>query len=63
MKHLIYEVIGGKNMCLLIFIILNAIHGGILTSASVTIDSWQYWLTTLCVCGAYICGCIETKKR
>lgn len=43
-------------MSYIIYLLLCVINGIALAMADIGITNWQFWVVTLCVCGAYICG-------
>ena len=46
-------------MAWFIFVLLNVLNGIVLTSSGYGITTWQWWVGTICVCGAYACGCLR----
>ena len=40
-----------------IFIVLNIINSVLLTTIGYGVSTWQYWMSSVCVCGAYLVGC------
>ena len=43
-------------MATVIFVLLSIINGAMLAMAEHGPDTWQYWVCSFCVCGAYISG-------
>lgn len=46
-------------LCFVIFMILNFINANILIMPIYGINSWQYWIGTVCTCGCYLIGAIK----
>lgn len=43
-------------MSYIIYVLLCAVNGIVLATADINPMNWQFWVITLCVCGAYLCG-------
>lgn len=43
-------------MYLFIFVVLNVVNGLLWTSVGYGVNTWQYWISLLCVCGSYLAG-------
>lgn len=41
---------------LVLFVIFNCVNGVMMSSLGYSVDTWQYWVSTVCVCGSYIVG-------
>ena len=44
----------------LIFVILNVVNASLLSSLGYDATTWEYWLSMVCVCGAYLAGALKT---
>lgn len=44
-----------------IYYLLCAIVGGVLSTANVTLSSWQFWVVLICMVGAYAYGRVKNK--
>lgn len=41
-------------MTTFIFVLFNVINSIILTSIGYGVDTWQYWVSSICVCGTWV---------
>lgn len=40
----------------MLFIVLNILNGCVISLSGYGVDTWQYWISTICVCGSYLMG-------
>lgn len=45
-----------------IFTLLCGVSGGVLASLDAYITTWQFWVETGCVIGAYACGIVIGRR-
>lgn len=41
---------------LMLFIVFNIINSAMISSLGCSVDSVEYWVGIICVCGAYVAG-------
>ena len=45
-----------RHIAYVVYFILISINAVALATADVRVTNWQFWVTSLCIIGAYICG-------
>ena len=43
-------------MSYITYLLLYVVNGIVLATADIKPTNWKFWVITLCVCGAYLCG-------
>lgn len=47
----------------ILFIILNSVNCVMLGCLGYGVSELPFWISDVCVCGAYLCGCFYQRSR